>query len=274
MANDEQSRLWNGPSGANWVAAQVLLDEMFRPFEELLARAVMAAKARRVLDVGCGTGATTLAAARATGGGCGTGIDISQPLIARARERAARESVNAEFIVADAQTHDFAGAGHDMLISRFGVMFFDDPVQAFGNLRSAVRESAPLRCLAFRSLAENPFMTAAERAAAPLLPDLPPRPMDGPGQFAFADARKVQGILEAAGWRDVEMLPIDVTCEFPESALQGYMARLGPVALALRGADDDLRGRVMQAMRAAFASYLHGGEVRFTAACWEIAARA
>lgn len=275
MVNEEQSRLWNGPSGANWVEAQELLDGMFRPFEEILARAVVSAKATRVLDVGCGTGATTLAAARAAGEGAScTGIDISRPMIEVARARAAREGVPASFIVADAQTLDLAGAGYDLAISRFGVMFFEDPVKAFANLRRGARTGAALRCVVFRSIAENPFMTAAERAAAPLLPALPPRPAGGPGQFAFADACRVQGILESAGWSQVEMLPIDVTCTMPESALDGYFSRLGPVALALREADDATRARVMRAVRGGFAPYLHGDEVRFSAACWEIAARA
>jgi len=286
MVNEEQSRLWNGASGANWVQAQELLDGMFRPFEQLLATAVASVGATNVLDVGCGTGATTLAAARAGGAArrctgidisqpmsrrC-TGIDISQPMIELARQRAARERIDASFIVADAQTHDLAGAAFDMLISRFGVMFFEDPVKAFANLRRGAREGAALRCIVFRSLAENAFMTAAEHAAAPLLPALPPRPAGGPGQFAFADARKVQGILESAGWRGVEMSPLDVTCKMPAPALEGYFSRLGPVALALREVDGTTRARVMQAVRAGFAPYLHGDEVRFIAACWEIAA--
>lgn len=273
MVNEEQSRLWNGASGANWVQAQELLDGMFRPFEQLLASAVASVGATNVLDVGCGTGATTLAAARAGGAPrrC-TGIDISQPMIELARRRAARERIDASFIVADAQTHDLAGAGFDMVISRFGVMFFEDPVKAFANLRRGARDGAALRCVVFRSLAENAFMTAAERAAAPLLPALPPRPAGGPGQFAFADARKVQGILESSGWRGVEMSPLDVTCKMPAPALEGYFTQLGPVALALREVDATTRARVMQAVRGGFAPYLHGDEVRFIAACWEIAA--
>ncbi len=274
MANEEQGKLWNGASGANWVEAQELLDGMFEPFERILAQAVTSTNALKVLDVGCGTGATTLAAARAAGARAScTGIDISRPMIEVARQRAARAGIDATFIVADAQTHDLAGAGFDLVISRFGVMFFEDPVQAFANLRRAAREGAALRCVVFRSIEENPFMTAAERAAAPLLPELPPRPADGPGQFAFADARKVQGILSAAGWDAIEMLPIDVPCAMPQRALDGYASRLGPVALALRGADDTQRARVMAAVRAGFAPYLHGDEVKFTAACWEIAAR-
>ena len=154
----------------------------------------------RVLDVGCGTGSTTLAVARRLGakGRC-IGIDISEPMIAAARARAEREGTPASFIRADAQTHAFEPASFDMIISRFGVMFFDDSVRAFANLRRAARDDAELRFIAWRSAAENPFMTTAERAAAPLLPNLPARRPDAPGQFAFADRRRVYSILEESG---------------------------------------------------------------------------
>ena len=196
MANEEQDKLWNGSAGAAWVEAQASLDRMFQVFEDLLVAAVTSAKAANVLDVGCGTGATTLGVARRLGdsGRC-TGVDLSQPMVELARQRAAAAHVAAEFIVADAQTHAFGAERFDMVISRFGVMFFDDPVLAFSNLRQAAKPAAALRCFVFRSAAENPFMTTAERAAAPLLPDLPARRPEGPGQFAFADARKVQGML-------------------------------------------------------------------------------
>lgn len=272
--NEEQAKIWNGAAGAAWVEAQETLDGMFRPFEQLLAGAVTAAHARRVLDVGCGTGATTLAAARAAGAGsrC-VGVDLSQPMIEVARARARQAGLPADFIVADAQEHAFEAEAFDLIISRFGVMFFADPVRAFANLWRAAGRGAALRCLAFRTAAENPFMTAAERAAAPLLPELPPRKLEGPGQFAFADARRVQGILESAGWSGVELQPIDVVCAMPADDLDRYLLRLGPVGLALRSADEATRLRVTAVVRAAFAPYVRGAEVRFTAACWEIAAK-
>lgn len=275
MVNEEQTRLWNGPAGAAWVEAQESLDRMFQPFEALLVAEVAGTGARRVLDVGCGTGGTTLAAARRIGaGGKCTGVDLSEPMIALARTRAAGEQLPAEFIVADAQTHNFEAPAFDLVISRFGVMFFEDPAQAFANLRRATRAGGQLRCIAFRSAAENPFMTTAERAAAPLLPDLPPRLPNAPGQFAFADAQRVQGILGDGGWADIRVQPIDVACAMPESELNQYLARFGPVGLVLRSADEQTRARVLAVVHAAFAPYVTDGEVRFTAACWMIAARA
>jgi SAM-dependent methyltransferase len=275
QVNQEQRKLWNGAAGSAWVEAQQLLDQMFQPFEDRLVEAVVASGARNVLDVGCGTGAIPLAVARRlNGAGRSAGIDISQPMIALARERAVQTGLDVEFIVGDAQAHEFAGPPFDMIISRFGVMFFADPVRAFSNLRAAASPGATLRCMVFRSPAENPFMTAAERAAAPLLPGLPARKPDAPGQFAFADARKVQDIRASSGWSGIEILPFDLGCQFPAAALDQYLMRLGPVGLALREANETTRARVIDAVRRAFAPYLHGDEVRFNAACWEIAARA
>ncbi|KJK13041.1 SAM-dependent methyltransferase [Burkholderiaceae bacterium 16] len=273
--DNEQTALWNGRAGRAWVESQALLDQMFKPFEDLLAEVARAGSGGRVLDVGCGTGSTTLAVARQLGaeGHC-TGVDISEPMIAAARARATRENTTASFIRADAQTHAFEPASFDMIISRLGVMFFDNPVLAFANLRRAASEDAGLRCLAWRSAAENPFMTTAERAAAPLLPNLPARRPGAPGQFSFADRHRVAAILEESGWAGIDIRPIDVECTLPETALGAYLARLGPVGLILEDADERTRAQVIETVRAAFDPYVHGAEVRYTAACWMVSARA
>jgi SAM-dependent methyltransferase len=275
QTDDEQTRLWNGPAGRAWVEAQELLDQMFKPFEDLLVEAVSAGSGGRVLDVGCGTGSTTLAVARLLGakGRC-IGIDISDPMIATARARAERESTPASFIRANAQIHAFEPESFDMIISRFGVMFFDDSVRAFANLRRAARDDAEFRFVAWRSAAENPFMTTAERAAAPLLPNLPARRPDAPGQFAFADRCRVYSILEESGWAEIDIQPIDVACTLPENGLVRYLTRLGPVGRILQDADDQTRTHVIETVRATFDPYVHGSEVRFTAACWMVGARA
>ena len=172
--NDEQSKHWNTTAGCAWVDAQDLLDQMMKGLEDLLVDGVAAGSGRRVLDVGCGTGGTTLAVARRLGaeGQC-VGADVSEPMIAAARARAERDGIPATFILADVQTHPFERASVDTIISRFGVMFFNDPVQAFANLRRAATDEGALHVIAWRSAAENPFMTTGLREAAPLLPNLP-----------------------------------------------------------------------------------------------------
>jgi len=228
-----------------------------------------------VLDIGCGTGSTTLAIARVLGpaGHC-TGVDISEPMLALATARAAREGSPARFVRANPQHHSFEPGSADLIVSRFGVMFFDDPVRAFANLRHAATGEGALRFIAWRSAAENPFMTTAERAAAPLLPALPPRLPDAPGQFAFASAERVRAILEQSGWSRIDIRPLDVACAMPEAELRRYITRLGPVAVVLPDVDEQTRDTAVAAVRAAFDPYVHGAEVRFTAACWWASATA
>jgi Methyltransferase domain len=178
------------------------------------------------------------------------------------------------FIRGDAQFHPFEPARFDAITSRMGVMFFEDPVEAFTNLRRAARDWAQLRALVWRTAAENPFMTTAEHAAAPLLPDLPPRRPNAPGQFGFADREHVRGILEGSGWSAVALDPLDLPCAMPEAALLPYVTQLGPVGRLLQQADAEQRSRVVELLLPAFEPFVQGGEVRFVSACWLISARA
>ncbi len=273
---NDQAAHWNGAAGVAWVAAQAVLDGMFSPIEAALADTAADAGARRVLDIGCGTGAVALAVARRLGAaGEALGVDISAPMVAAARARAEREGSPARFVVADATTHALPPAHFDLAVSRFGVMFFPDPVAAFTNIRGALRPGGGLAAVAWRSRDDNPFMTTAERTAVPMLPEPPPpRPAGAPGQFAFADEDRVRGILADSGWRDVALRPVDVACTFEAMALALYFTRLGPLGTLLRDVDEPTRARVTDAVRAAFQTFVAGDVVRFTAACWWIEARA
>lgn len=272
-ANSEQSRRWNDRAGRAWAELSEMLDRLLEPFVPLLLEEIEPAAGGRILDVGCGAGALTIAAARR--GAEALGVDISAPLIEAARARADRLGVaGASFVRGDAQTHRFDEKSFDALISRFGVMFFADPVAAFRNLRSAVRPGAKLACLAWRSAAENDFMTAAERSAADLLPQLPGRVENGPGQFGFADPDAVRAILAEGGWRSVAIRPVDVECSLPEDDLRLYARRMGPVADLLPTLDQTRRSEVERRLDAAFLPYVQGGEGRFTAACWLVTAQA
>jgi ubiquinone/menaquinone biosynthesis C-methylase UbiE len=271
---DEQTKLWNGSAGCAWVEAQALLDRTLQPFEDVLVEVVAASGARRVLDVGCGTGSTTRAFARLVGaGGRTVGIDISEQMISAARMLAEQERAAATFICADAQTHAFEPGSFDLITARFGTMFFADPVRAFANLRQAAASGARMCQVVWRSAAENPFMTTAERAAAPLLPNLPARVANAPGQFGLADAQRIHSILAESGWTEIDIRPIDVPCTLPASELHGYATRFGPVGVALREADPQTRAQVVATVRAAFEPFVHADEVRFTGCCWIVGAR-
>lgn len=264
-----QAGRWNGGAGSAWVDEQEVIDAMFRPVDLALLASCPAGGATGILDVGCGTGGTTLALARRSGAPARClGVDISAQMVAAARRRAAAQGLAVGFVQADAQRHAFAPASVDLVVSRFGVMFFDDPVAAFANLRRAVRPGGQLRFMAWRGPGDNPFMTAAEEAARPLLPELPPRTPDEPGQFGFARAERVAAILAEAGWEAPRCEPVDIVCAFPAAALDGYLAHMGPVGRALEGAAPALRQAVLARVRPSFARYVEGGVVRFTAACW------
>ncbi|MFD8235454.1 class I SAM-dependent methyltransferase [Streptomyces sp. NPDC059696] len=269
---DEQAARWNGPAGHAWVDLQEVLNGMFSGIEELLVDAVATEHPASALDVGCGTGALTRAVARRAGR-C-VGVDLSGPMIEAARARAEQEGVPASFIEADAQEYAFEPAAFDAVVSRFGVMFFSDPVRAFANLRSTMKDGAGLRCVVWRGAEENPFMTTAERAAAPFLPELPVRRPDEPGQFAFADPGRVHHVLTESGWAGIDIRPVDVPCALPEKDLVTYFSRLGPLGTVLPDADERTRAEIVKVVRPAFDPFVQGTEVRYTAACWMVSARA
>lgn len=273
IANAEQAARWNDRAGRSWAELSDMLDRLLEPFVPLLLDEIGPVAGRRILDVGCGAGALTLAAAGRDASA--VGVDISGPLIEAARARAGRLGIaGAQFVRADAQTHGFEAQGFDALISRFGVMFFADPAAAFRNLRFAVRTGGKLACLAWRGPAENDFMTAAERASADLLPQMPGRVENGPGQFGFADPDRAGAILAEGGWLDVATRAVDVACSLPEDDLRLYVRRMGPVADLLPTLDDARRSEVERRIDTAFLPYLDGGVARFTAACWMVTARA
>lgn len=269
----EQAAYWNGPGAESWLGSLARIERSITGFGEQALAAAAAQPGEDVIDIGCGTGSTTIAVARRLGAeGSSVGVDISEPMIAAARARAEREHVPATFVLADAQTYAFEPGVYDTIISRFGVMFFDDSVRAFANLRRAAKSGGALHAIVWRNAEDNPFMTAAERAAAPLLPNLPVRTPGERGQLAFGDPQRVREILERSGWSAIDIRPIDVECALPAEHLVAYLTRLGPVGVALQGADEQTRARVIDAARAAFEPYVHGADVRFNAACWMVEA--
>lgn len=271
-SNTDPKSAWNDVSARAWVDAQPLLDHMYEPFERDLA-AMVAPSCRAVLDVGCGAGATTLAIARSTSSAC-VGVDVSAPMIEAARARARREESRASFLCSNAETYAFEPATYDMIISRFGVMFFDDNVRAFANLRRAARSRGELVAFVWRRPDDNPFMTTAERAAAPLLPSMPARPENAPGAFAFADKDRVRELLIQAGWDEVQIDAVDTACNFPLEGLTQVFTRLGPLGQAMSRLDAPTRARVVEQVRPAFDPFIVGEEVRFNAACWLVRATA
>ena len=271
----DQAAYWNTAGGQTWVELQEVIDRALAPVGERLLELAFLGEGGRVLDVGCGAGATTLAMARRVGpeGHC-LGVDISAPLVAAAQARATREGVgNARFLCADAQSAPLPG-GFDAAISRFGVMFFEDPDAAFANLRTALRPDGRLTAIAWRGPMENPMFSAPAMAAMPLLPPAPPPDPNGPGQFAFADRARVLGILERSGWRDAAVERLDIPQAIPVADLNVMLRRMGPVGAAMRSLEEATRTKVEAAISRAIEPFVDNDVGRFTAACWLITARA
>jgi len=279
--NAEQIRYWNELAAASWIAQQERIDQQMQPLgERALARAA-AAPGEAVLDVGCGCGTSSLALARAVGPkGRVLGVDISRPMLERARARAAAENhPQLRFEEVDAQTAELEPAAFDLLFSRFGVMFFADPAAAFANLRRALRPGARVTFVCWQALARNAWMTVPLGAVAKHLPLPAPPPPGSPGPFAFADAERLKGLLERAGLAETAFedlqLPLTVGGGELESAVE-FLLQVGPVGAILReaAASPELLQRVAGSLREALVPFVTAGAgLRMPAAAWLVTAR-
>ncbi|WP_347311111.1 class I SAM-dependent methyltransferase [Defluviimonas sp. SAOS-178_SWC] len=235
-ANAGQAEFWTSGPGLKWAAQHARLDALFAPVTaELLDRAAIA-PGENVLDIGCGAGDSTLAAADRAGlNGRSTGLDISETLLAVARRRAAGRS-GIDFILADAQTHPFPTETHDLLISRFGLMFFSDPVAGFRNLARALKPGARVAFVTWARMEENPWNRDAKAAGVARLGPVPADEPRAPGQFAFAEIGYVTDILASAGFTGIT--GEEATSHLSVAGSAGDAAELatsiGPVSRILR----------------------------------------
>jgi SAM-dependent methyltransferase len=203
MANTDMAEYWNGRPADVWVTEAERFDSMLAPFGRRLLTAAVLEPGERVLDVGCGNGAVGLEAARAVApGGHVTGIDLSAPMLGVARRRAEEQGMDIDFVQRDAQTASF-DQPFDVVVSRFGVMFFDDPEVAFANLAKAARSGGRLSFVCWQEMFANewiavPAMAMVAHVGIPELPE-----PGAPGPFALADAQRTRGLLESAGWSEV-----------------------------------------------------------------------
>ena len=269
IANEEMAAAWNGVSGRAWVDEQQLLDRAYAPIEKLSGDEVAAIGARSVLDIGCGSGATTLAVSRNLGslGRARVSTSPSRDLRGACARTARSRRRNSSARTPDARLRSGKLRPHDFPIWRNVLRRSGG---RFANLRTAAPQSGQLRLVVFRAIAENPFMTTAERAAAPLLTNLPPRKPNAPGQFAFAVSR-------TCGASSRGVAPRRVRARRYRMRISGrgpgaFLHAAGPLGQVLRDADEAMRRRVIDEVRAAFESFVRGSEVRFTAACWMISA--
>ena len=236
--NQDQADFWSSDSGAKWVHEERLLDATLGPVLDWLLEEASLQPEEAVLDIGCGTGASTLAAARIVGHrGHVSGADISHIMLKRARERAEEASVtNVDFVDADAQIFPFVPDAFDVVISRFGVMFFADPVAAFVNIARGLKPGGRVVFLAWGALGQNPWFSVPRAAAIERVGAPPPMDPREPGPLAFAERDYVTGILKDAGLSDVraEEVSLDLTPPGDLRAVAEFATYLGPAARILR----------------------------------------
>ncbi len=277
--NAEQITYWNEQSGPKWVSRQATLDRMIAPFGERVMAVLALQSGDRVIDVGCGCGGTTLELGRrVTARGEVLGVDISEPMLARASDRAAAERLaHVRFLAADAQTHRFAPQHATAVFSRFGVMFFGDPTSAFANLHAGLAADGRLGFVCWQPVTQNPWMLVPLMAVAGIVPLPPPPAPDAPGPFSFGDRDRVARILAGAAFRDVVIEAYEPAIAIGggaslEESVQ-FVLELGPTSAALRDASPEARARVPAAVRDALAPFATDRGVVMPSAAWVVTTR-
>lgn len=263
---------WRGSVGDAWAEEWRRTDRSLEPVNRALVERASAFAPARILDVGCGAGATSLALAHALPGAAITGIDLSGALIGAARERAGPNS-RIRFEAADAASWRPDSGAFDLLVSRHGIMFFDDPVAAFAHLRALTAPGGRLLFSCFRARADNDWAVAMRPVFARFAPEMLDAPEPPTGPFAFAAPARIEQVLEAAGFAPPRIEPLD--CDFligegedPVADALRYFARIGPVARLLAELDDAARASAMDAVADIVESRRTEGRVAFRAAAW------
>ncbi|MGH3377194.1 MAG: class I SAM-dependent methyltransferase [Actinoallomurus sp.] len=268
VVNTAQAEAWNGYEGGHWAAHQSRYDAVNSGFNEQVLAAAAVGEHDRVLDVGCGNGQLTRLAARRAGHA--TGVDLSGPMLDRARASAAEEGVaNATFEQADAQIHPFTASAFDVAMSRFGVMFFADPVRAFANIAYALRPGGRVAFLSLRDLAGSDLGTAF----AALRRRLPARPASapgGPGPESLSDPDHIRGVLAEAGFAEVAPVAAEAEAVWGRDAEDAaeFLGGWGPVRHVLDQVDADTAAGARADLTEAMRSFESDGAVRLRGAAW------
>ena len=274
--NADQVAYWNGSAGRRWTDRQELQDVLLAPVSKSLFAHAHVAHGERVIDIGCGCGSTTIELARRVGPkGYVIGVDVSVPMLARARERTL-PGMPIEFVEADATAYRFPPARTDLLCSRFGVMFFAEPTLSFANLHTALRPGGRLAFACWRELQENPWMAVPLMEIYKHVPNLPVSGPEDPGPFSFARADRVRRILDQAGFSAIILEPVDLVMDLAiERGLDAALAtalEIGPASRALDGQPPEVREAAAQSIRAALAPLQQGKAVPLAAAIWMVTA--
>ena len=274
--NEDQRARWNGIDGEYWASNQDRLDRTLAPVTGPLLAFAAPRAGTTVIDVGCGCGATSVELARAVGpSGRVVGIDVSGPMLALAAERL-RPFANATCLLGDAAELPLGDLGAELIVSRFGVMFFGDPVAAFANLRTGLAAGGRLRFACWRPIQENPWLQIPLHAIYEHAPRLPKPDPEEPGPFSFSDTARVTRILTAAGFTAPSFTPLDIQMDIAaggtleDAVIQS--SAMGPAKRALADHPDYIRAAAMESIRCALTPYASGAGVKLPGAVWLVAA--
>ena len=275
-SNSVEIAYWNGAGGRRWLDRQQVHDALLAPVSEVLLVRAAASAGEFVLDVGCGCGGTSIALARCVvPTGRVVGIDVSLPMLERARRLAAAD-LFIDFVLADATVFAFEPARADLLFSRFGVMFFADPVKSFANLRTGLRHGARVVFACWREPRMNSWAMLPLQEAYRHVDRLPDVGPEDPGPFSFASERRVISILEQAGFGDVACEAIDLAFDLANGrgldAAVDTALNIGPTSRALEGKPESLRAAAAASIRTALARYQVGDAVPLPGAIWLVTA--
>jgi SAM-dependent methyltransferase len=277
ISNSEQIAFWNGDAGSRWVTFQERIDAAFAPITAAVLEHANPQLGEIVLDIGCGCGETVLQLANSIGPDANVlGVDVSEPMLTLAKRRSqARGLSNVKFATADASTYTFDADSVDLAFSRFGVMFFANPVQAFANIRIALRGRGRLTFVCWRSLSENPWFAVPLEAAKPhLSAPLPVADPHAPGPLAFADPDRVRQTLEDANFTRIQLRPFDTKLRLgTRASATGFLMQLGPLGRLLDGADANARAAVAGALDHVLREHEESEEVSLGAGVWLVSAR-
>lgn len=259
---------------AAWAEVRDLLERQLAPLGRRALKALASRPGENILDIGCGGGETALEIAKTVApNGSVVGVDLSPVVLAHAR-RSSQGCQRVRFVEADAQVFPFAPKSFDAAYSRFGVMFFTDPVAAFRNIRRGLKMNGRLAFVCWRALNDNPLDIVPLRAATPYLPPQPMENPDAPGPFAFAEPNRVRDILERAGFAQIEITAHDERVGSGDlDAMLAVCMRVGALGKILRE-NPELRTTTLPAVRSALAEYDGPNGVTLNAATWIVTARA